>query len=197
MENKLDDFKNLGRNFEDFDNELNTFFQSLKEIKEIRETVAALPDNLKKGEIEIGHQKKELEQLIFNTNNLLRSFEEKTKGLFYDLEQKVETIVNDVKSNISQLSSDLSPKKFELKDEQIRTREQISKEFVRMITFHETVKKFEFSLKVNKKYIYGLEKRIRREEEELKSRLEKQKKFILALTITFIVGILFVVLYFK
>lgn len=201
MDKKMDDIKYLSQKLEDLDNELNTFFQSVKEIKEIRDTVASLPENLKKREIEITHQKQELEQLMFSTNNLLMSFEEKTKGLFFDLEQKANILMNDVRLNVSQLKALFQFANTKLKNEQIKNLEHLSEEHKRLETYRETTEKLELTFEENKKYLNELENKIFKREEALKtlffSKLEKQKRLILIMTITFMVVVFFLILFFK
>lgn len=89
----------------ELDHELNTFFQALKEIKEIRDVVGNLPDKLRQNEEEMEHQKVEIEALMSSVSNLLIAFEEQSKGLFFDMEKKTELLVSNTKSSISELKN--------------------------------------------------------------------------------------------
>lgn len=97
--------ENIRKKCVELDHELNTFFQSLKEIKEIRDYVSVLPDRLKENEAEIERQKTRIENMLSSTSDLLIAFEEQAKGLFFDLEKKTDTLTGNVKTNISELKN--------------------------------------------------------------------------------------------
>jgi len=99
------ELENVRKKCAELDSELSTFFKSLKEIKDIRDSVSELPEKLKQTETEMENQKKEIENLMSSTSNLLITFEEQAKGLFFDLEKKTENLAGEVKTSISDLKN--------------------------------------------------------------------------------------------
>ncbi len=110
----------------ELDHELNTFFQALKEIKEIRDTVGYLPDKLRQNEEDIEHQKVEIEALMSSVSNLLIAFEEQSKGLFFDMEKKTELLVSNTKSSISELKNVFESNSEKLHEQQKERLEQVT-----------------------------------------------------------------------
>ncbi|MBI5408667.1 MAG: hypothetical protein HZA14_04815 [Nitrospirae bacterium] len=141
MNTDWQELENVRKRCEALDHELNTFFQSIKEMKEIRDSVSMLPDKLKQSEEELENQKKEIERLMSFTGNLLITFEEQAKGLFFDLEKKTETLAGDVRSGISDLKNVFEMNSMRLSDEQKEKLEQIAKAFDHMKTYYEEMKK--------------------------------------------------------
>jgi len=105
MNENLPELENVRKKCEALDSELNSFFQSIKEIRSVRDSFAGMPDRLKQNEVEIEHQKREMENMLSSTRNLLMSFEEQAKGLFFDLEKKTDAFAGNVKTNISELGN--------------------------------------------------------------------------------------------
>jgi chromosome segregation ATPase len=95
----------IQKKLEDLDNEVNTFIQVIREVREMKDAAGVLHERLMSQEGEIEHQKKELEQLIATTKNLGINIEEQTKGVIFDLEKKTDTLVSEVKSGISQIGT--------------------------------------------------------------------------------------------
>ncbi len=124
----------------EFDGELNTFYQSLKEIKEIRDSVRDLPKKLKQNEEEIENQKREIELMMTSASDLMINFEEQAKGFFYDLEKKTENLTGDVKSNISELKNIFEINSLKLNNEQKERIEQITLEYEQIKIFFENIK---------------------------------------------------------
>jgi len=101
MSENVTDIEIVNRKFENLDSELNTFLQSIREIKEIRENVGGLPDKLTQHEAEIEEKKIKLGQLEASISKLLKIFEEKSKGAIVDLEKKADDMAAEVKSALS------------------------------------------------------------------------------------------------
>ncbi len=93
------------KKFEDLDNDLDNFTRSIREIKDIRDSVETLPEQLRQGEEAIGNQKKELDTLLASTNNLLMSFEEQAKGILFDLEKKTDNLSEEAKTSIARINN--------------------------------------------------------------------------------------------
>ncbi|RJR14835.1 MAG: hypothetical protein C4581_13205 [Nitrospiraceae bacterium] len=92
------------KKLEGLDNEVNTFIQVVKEVKEMKDSAGELSEKLARQEGEIEKQKKELGQLISTTKNLGINIEEQTKGIIFDLEMKTDALVREIRSGISQIS---------------------------------------------------------------------------------------------
>jgi len=99
------DQETVQKKLEDLDNEVNTFIQVVKEVKEMKDSAGRLQDKLARYEEEISQQKQELGQLISTTKNLGINIEEQTKGVIFDLEMKTNALIREVKSGISQISN--------------------------------------------------------------------------------------------
>jgi chromosome segregation ATPase len=119
--------ESVKRKFETLDSELNVFLKSIREIKEIRDSVEELPERLKQNKQEIENQKKDLERLMTSTNNLLMTFEEQSKGIIFDLEKKTEALTNEVKSSLSQISNLFKHENIRLPDVNKEALEELSK----------------------------------------------------------------------
>ncbi len=84
MNKNLHDIESVCKSLEILNDELDTFFQSIKEIKEIRDTVGALPERLKQYEVEIENQIEKFNQI--------KTFYEPIKNLETSLEEIKEPI---------------------------------------------------------------------------------------------------------
>ena len=140
MDTDWQELEEVRKKCAEFDGELDTFYQSLKEIKEIRDSVRGLPEKLKQNEEEIEKQKREIELLMTSTSDLLINFEEQAKGVFYDLEKKTENLAGDAKSNISELKSIFEINSLKLNNEQKERIEQIALEYEQIKIFFKNIK---------------------------------------------------------
>ena len=112
----MSEIESVRKKFEDIDSDLNNFIQSIREIKEIRESVGSLPDRLKQSEQELENQRKDLDRMMSSSNNLLMTFEEQAKGIIFDLEKKTGELTTEVKSSISQIGNIFNENNGALKD---------------------------------------------------------------------------------
>jgi len=101
----MSDIEGVRKKFEDIDSDLNSFIQSIREIKEIRDSVGSMPDRLKQSEEELENQRKDLDRMMKSSNNLLMTFEEQAKGIIFDLEKKTGVLTEEVRLSISQIGS--------------------------------------------------------------------------------------------
>ncbi len=129
MNDKEYDPETMKKKLEDLDNEVNTFIQVVREVKEMKDSAEVLQKKLIRHEGEIDHQKKELEQLISSTQSLRMNIEEQTKGVIYDLEMKTETLIREVKSGISQIGSIYEKGSTQLHDQHSETLEKLYKKY--------------------------------------------------------------------
>jgi DNA repair ATPase RecN len=90
MNKNLHDIESVYKSLEILNDELDTFFQSIKEIKEIRDTVGALPERLKQYEVEIENQIEKFNQI-------------KT---YYEPIKNLETSLKEIKESISILQKE-------------------------------------------------------------------------------------------
>ncbi len=140
------DVETVSKKFEDLDKEIGIFLQTIKEVKEIRDTVGTFPDMLKHNEVEIEQQKKELASLMSTTNNLLVTFEEQAKGVIFDLENKTDTLTSEVKLSVSQINDIFQQNNAQLRDEHIEKFEEISNKYEEVQTSYTVLKKMVESL---------------------------------------------------
>lgn len=184
MNNKKYDPETVQKKLEDLDNEVNTFIQVVKEVKEMRDSAGELQEKLIRHEAKIEYQKKELEQLISTTQSLRMNIEEQTKGIIYDLEMKTDALLHEVKSGVSQIgsiyekgSTQLQEQRDETLDNLAQKYDEIKKRFEKlkiMVDSHEqkisslnngsagasnVYDKMESSLNELKKSVYELQKR--------------------------------------
>jgi chromosome segregation ATPase len=101
----MSEIESVRKKFEEIDSDLNNFIQSIREIKEIRDSVGSMPDRLKQSENELENQRKDLDRMMKSSNNLLMTFEEQAKGIIFDLEKKTGVLTEEVRSSISQIGS--------------------------------------------------------------------------------------------
>jgi DNA repair exonuclease SbcCD ATPase subunit len=95
------EYESISEKIKGLENELDTFIQVVHEIKEIRNMVGTLPDDLKQNNLVIETRKKELEKLIASANNQLANFEQRARDVILDLEKKTEALATEAKSRIS------------------------------------------------------------------------------------------------
>jgi chromosome segregation ATPase len=213
MNKAINDFESTKKKLEKLDSEINTFLQTMEEVKEIRNTIETLPEQIKHNEIQIENQKKEFEVLISSTNNFLIDFEEKANGVFYDLDRGINDLKSEFKSRLSDFSNDGT------KDELKEKLDQISNEYKRMQTFYEIAKNIEPTLKSLKEHVsvlkddqfkfsnvisdiqksrFEINNKISVIEEELKAlffeKLKKQNKIMLTIFAIFMISAIFFVL---
>jgi len=100
MSNKVE-LETVRKKIKGLDNELDTFIEAMREIKEIRDTVVTLPEDLKQNRAEIEARKKEMDRLLSSSKNMLITFEEQARGLIFDLEKKTDTLATEAKLQIS------------------------------------------------------------------------------------------------
>ena len=95
------EYESISEKIKGLENELDTFIQVVHEIKEIRNMVGTLPDDLKQNNLVIETRKKELETLIASANNQLANFEQRARDVILDLEKKTEALATEAKLRIS------------------------------------------------------------------------------------------------
>ncbi len=123
------DIEGVRKKFEDIDSDLNNFTQSIREIKEIRESVGTLPERLKESEAEFESRSQDLDRMMVSTNNLLMTFEEQAKGIIFDLEKKTESLTNEAKLSIAELGNVFNQSSDHLKKEHSKHSEDLIKEY--------------------------------------------------------------------
>jgi len=231
MDTDWQELEDVRKKFEVLESELNAFFQSVKEIKEIRDSIGDLPDIIRQNKEDIENQKKDIEGLMTSTSNLLITFDEQAKGLFFDLERKTENLAGNVKASISELKNVFELNSSKLQNEQKDRIEQITGAYEKIKSFfgdikslvdsHEqsiiilndnyagilkmiqrseqSLKEIKYNISVLQKKPYEAEDKVKAVEERLKAlfftKLERQKKVIMAILITFIISIIFIVSY--
>jgi hypothetical protein len=92
-----------GVNMEHNENSLDTidnFIQVISEVKETKGSVGDLQERLINHEGEIENKKKELDNLMSLTNNLVINIEEQMKGFMFDLEKKADALNMDMKKTL-------------------------------------------------------------------------------------------------
>lgn len=127
MKNKNYDVDDIKKRFDDLDSGLTSFMKSVKEIKEIRDAVGELPEKIKYSEEQIERQKIKLEQLMSSTKDVFISFEEKSKGVLFDIEKKTDALTDEVKSGISQIGKALKHGNHKLHNSQREGVEELSR----------------------------------------------------------------------
>jgi chromosome segregation ATPase len=172
MDTDWQELEDVRKKFEVLDNELNAFFQSVKEIKEIRDSIGNLPDIIRQNGEAIEIQKKEIEDLRTSINNLLITFDEQAKGLFYDLERKTENLEGNVKASISELKDVFESNSSKLQNEQKDRIEQIAGAYEKIKSFFEQIKSIvdshEQSINILNDNYASIQKLIQRAELSLK-----------------------------
>lgn len=140
MNSNLQELENFRKKCVALDNELNSFYHSIQEIKSLRDTVAELPDRLKDNEEEIEHQKARMENMLSSTSHLLITFEEQAKGLFFDLEKKTDKLIADVKTSVSELRNVFESNNSRLQEEQKNKLEKVATAYEQTALSFESVK---------------------------------------------------------
>jgi chromosome segregation ATPase len=150
MSEKVFDLENVRKRFEDLDGEISTFLQVVQDVKEIRDSVEALPEKLQHNEAEIENQKKELDNLKSTTDTVLLSLDEQAKGVIFDIERTTERLTGEVKSGICQINNIFQKSSTQLSDEHRERTEVISRQYEEVKTscekLHSTVDIHEKSL---------------------------------------------------
>ena len=91
---------------EELDRELNTFMQTIAELRELRDEIGMLPEKLINSESEIAVLKKELKSMMLSVTKTVDSFEKKGNGMINDLEKRIyhlEASVAYIKNNTADL----------------------------------------------------------------------------------------------
>ncbi len=140
MNSNLQELENFRKKCVALDNELNSFYHSIQEIKSLRDTVAELPDRLKDNEEEIEHQKERMENMLSSTSHFLITFEEQAKGLFFDLEKKTDKLIADVKTSVSELRNVFESNNSRLQEEQKNKLEKVATAYEQTALSFESVK---------------------------------------------------------
>jgi chromosome segregation ATPase len=184
MKNKEYNPETVQKKLEDLDNEVNTFIQVIREVKDMKGSAERLQEKLIRHEGEIEQQKQELAQLISTTQNLGMNIEEQTKGVIYDLEMKTDALILEVKAGISQLSSLYEKGSSQIQEQRPEHLENLSNKYDEIKKAYEKIKimvdsheqrinslnnsyagapnlfdKMESSLNEMKKNVYELQKR--------------------------------------
>jgi chromosome segregation ATPase len=140
METEWQDIEEVRKKCVELDSELDTFFQSLKEIKEIRDFVGELPDKLMQDKEQIESRKAEVEHLKSSVGALLITFEEQAKGLLFDLQKKTEDLAGDVRSSMSEFRNVFESSASSLNNTQRERLEQITGAYQEIRNFFENIK---------------------------------------------------------
>ena len=152
MSDDISHMDSVQKKLEQLDTELGEFSQVVSEVKEMRNSAADLHGRLKEHEDEIINQKMELEQLMSSTGNMMLSFEEKTRGVLFDLEKKTDDLMGEVKSGISLIGTLCEQGDNNLKDQQMENPGAISKKYQDIKVVCDTLKTMadEQDKKINK-----------------------------------------------
>jgi len=140
MEKEWQDIEDVRKKCEELNSELDTFLQSLKEIKEIRDFVGDLPDKLRQDQKEIESRKMEVEHLKTSMSSLLITFEEQAKGLLFDMHEKTEKLAGDVRSSMSEFKDVFESSSSSLNSMQRERLEQITGAYQEIRDFFENIK---------------------------------------------------------
>jgi len=140
MDNNEYNPETVQKKLEDLDNEVNTFIQVIREVKEMKDTAGVVHERLLSQEGEIEHRKKELEQLMSTTKNLGINIEEQTKGVIFDLEKKTDALISEMKSGISQISNICEKGSAQLQGQQNEKYEHISNKYEELKKAYEILK---------------------------------------------------------
>ncbi|MEW6600130.1 MAG: hypothetical protein AB1499_04090 [Nitrospirota bacterium] len=132
--------ENVQKKLEDLDNEVDTFIQVLKDVKEMKHSAGELQERLARHEGEIEQKKKELGQLITTTKNLGINIEEHTKGIIFDLEMKTDALIREVRSGIAQIGDVCTKGSAQLKEQHNETVHSISSQYEELKKAYETLK---------------------------------------------------------
>jgi chromosome segregation ATPase len=146
MSENKGDLETVSKKFVNLDSEIDSFLRTIREINQIREDVEEFPGRLKKNETEIEDQKKRVDSLVSSTNNLLITFEEKSKGVLFDLERKTNVLAGEVKSGISELEALFSKNSSEFKD---RDRGKINKVLIKQGELNDSFKSLKKQVNTN------------------------------------------------
>lgn len=93
--NNIVEFEAISEKIKGLENELDTFVQVIREIKEIRRVMGALPADLERNREEIEERKNELDTLIASVSDQLATFEKRAGDLISDLEKKADALVRE------------------------------------------------------------------------------------------------------
>lgn len=140
MNESIDKMETVQQKLSNLDNEVNTFLQVIKEVKEMKDAAGVIHERLLNHEGDIEIQKKELEKLTVSTNNLIINIEEKTKEVILVLENKVDSLLVEVKSGLSQISTVFENGNAQLQTQQINYADNISNKYEELKNICELLK---------------------------------------------------------
>ncbi|MBI4683356.1 MAG: hypothetical protein HY757_09705 [Nitrospirae bacterium] len=140
MNESIDKMETVQQKLSNLDNEVNTFLQVIKEVKEMKDAAGVIHERLLNHEGDIEIQKKELEKLTASTNNLIINIEEKTKEVILVLENKVDSLLVEVKSGLSQISTVFENGNAQLQTQQINYADNISNKYEELKNICELLK---------------------------------------------------------
>jgi methyl-accepting chemotaxis protein len=100
MEHNENSLDTMQKKLKDLDSEIDNFIQVISEVKETKGSVGDLQERLINHEGEIENKKKELDNLMSLTNNLVINIEEQMKGFMFDLEKKADALNMDMKKTL-------------------------------------------------------------------------------------------------
>ncbi len=140
MEEGMSEIESVRKKFEDIDSDLNNFLQSIREIKEIRDSVGSLPDRLKESEKQLENRRQDLDRMVTSSNNLLMTFEEQAKGIIFDLEKKTGALTEEVRSSISQIGRIFNENNSTLKDRNPGEADELIKKYENLNQSFEIIK---------------------------------------------------------
>jgi len=213
MSNKVE-LETISNKIKGLDNELDTFIEVVREIKEISNTVGTLPEDLKQNIAEIEAWKKEIEILVSSSKDMLITFEEQARGVIFDLEKKTDILTAEAKLQISEIKNtarnisnellDLHKEKIKEIDDKYKELSNSLKTIIKAVDSQESsiddLKKSHLAIAektktINEKKVtqQKIENRIKKVEEELFMTLARQKNVIKIISTVLIAGIVFAI----
>ena len=124
MSEDVYELETMRKKCEDLDRELNTFVQTIAELRALRDEIGVLPEKLTNSGSEVEALKKELEGVLLSAKKQVGSFEEQGKGILPDLKKRVynlEASVAYIKNNTLNLrkSPSETDKRLEAMEEKV------------------------------------------------------------------------------
>jgi len=125
-----DNQQDIRNKMENLDNELDTFFQAVREIKQLRDTIGEMPEKILRSQEELEGQKKEMKRLMVSTTNLFARLEDHAKDILIDMEKKSDGMKEEVRSSILRMDEGYREEFTRLRDEYKEKFAEISKKIM-------------------------------------------------------------------
>ena len=132
-----DNKQDIRNKMENLDNELDTFFQAVREIKELRDTIGEMPEKLIQSQEELEGQKKEMKRLMVSTKNLFTRLEDHAKDILIDMEKKSDGMKGEVREGILRMDEGYREEFDRLRDEYREKFEEISKKIMHVDRYND------------------------------------------------------------